>query len=304
VIKLFLIMRQRYAALFFYMLPRPMRWCLILFWAFPVLCVAQTYQALALRSADGTELKAWLINPEGLSIDQRRPVVVALHGCRGLYADKGSKDGQLSARHDGIAQLLISRGYSVLFLDSFSTRGERGICGQKLSDRKIKQSHRRDDVNGTLAWLATQDWVDANRIALLGWSHGGSAVLASTDANHLGVSARLVQPSIAIAFYPGCKAALSSDYRPTAPLLMLLGDLDDWTPAAPCLELAARVQARALVYQNSHHDFDNPVGQVRFIANLPNGVQPGKGVHAGRNPSTGPKAWQEVIDTLASIWGR
>lgn len=203
-----------------------------------------------------------------------------------------------------MAQLLLAQGYSVLFPDSFSTRSESSLCTQKIRDRKIRQVHRRDDVTGALSWLARQVWVDTGKIALLGWSHGGSTVLAATDANDAGVSTRRVQPSIAIAFYPGCTDALKSGYRPIAPLLMLLGELDDWTPAAPCVDLARRVQAKAWVFPESHHDFDNPVGGVKRWADVPNGARPGQGVHAGRNPVTGPQAWQMVAETLALSWAQ
>lgn len=270
----------------------------------PALCVAQTYQSLLLPSSDGTELRAWLVHPPGVSLDSPRPVVIALHGCAGLYATRGPRNGQLNARHEGMARLLNSNGYSVLFPDSFSARGEQSICSQKIRDRRVNQAHRRNDVNGALNWLSAQHWVDTTKIALLGWSHGGSTVLAATDANDTAVSTRLLQPSIAIAFYPGCSVALRSGYRSTAPLLMLLGELDDWTPAAPCLALASRTSAKVIVYPDSHHDFDNPVGTVRFRANVPNGANPGKGVHSGRNPVTGPEAWQEVVATLAASWGR
>lgn len=276
--------------------------CLFLACLLPAWCAAQTYQALSLPSADGTELKAWLIHPAGIAAEQARPVVLALHGCGGLYATQGSRRGQLNARHDGMAQLLRAQGYSVLFPDSFSTRGEPSICAQKIQDRKIRPTHRRDDVTGALTWLARQPWVDVRKIALLGWSHGGSAVLAATDANDTVVSTRPVQPSLAIAFYPGCRDALKSGYRPIAPLLMLLGELDDWTPAAPCVDLARRVDARAHVFPDSHHDFDNPVGSVKLRADVPNGAHPGQGVHVGRNPVTGPQAWQLVMETLSLSW--
>jgi dienelactone hydrolase len=276
--------------------------CLAFLCTWPLWCVAQIYQEQPFKSADGTDLKAWLIHPEGLAAEQQRPVVLALHGCGGLYATLGVRRGQLNARHDGMAQLLRAQGYSVMFPDSFNARGEQSICTQKMRARKIKQSHRRDDVTGALTWLGTQKWVDVNKIAVLGWSHGGSAVLAATNDNELGVSIRPVQPSMAIAFYPGCSDALRTGYQPKVPLLMLLGELDDWTPAAPCIELAKRVKAKAVVYPESHHDFDNPVGSVKLREEVPNGVHPGRGVHAGRNPVTGPQAWQMVVDTLAASW--
>jgi hypothetical protein len=35
---------------------------------------------------------------------------------------------------------------------------------------------------------------------------------------------------------------------------------------------------------------------------VPNGQHPGLGVHVGRNPVTGPQAWQDVLDLLRQRW--
>ena len=70
--------------------------------------------------------------------------------------------------------------------------------------------------------------VDAQRAGLLGWSHlAPSNVLAATNAAHPEVAASTARPAFAVAFYPGCDEELRRGYRPTAPLLMLLGDADD-----------------------------------------------------------------------------
>jgi dienelactone hydrolase len=281
-----------------------LRVCIALTCTIAASCFAQNYQELTLSSADGSMLKALLIHPQTIPEGQLRPAIVALHGCGGLYATLGPRQGQPNARHDGMARLLNQQGYSVLFPDSFSTRGQASICTQKIRDRQIRQAQRRDDVTGALTWLANQPWVDAEKMAVIGWSHGGSAVLAAVDANDPMVSARPVQPSLAIAFYPGCSEALRSHYRPIAPLHLLLAELDDWTPAAPCIELARRVNAQVELFPDSHHDFDSPVGAVKHRPEVPNGANPGKGVHAGRNPVTGPQAWQRVVDYLANAWRR
>ena len=49
-----------------------------------------------------------------------------------------------------------------------------------------------------------------------------------------------VAPALAVAFYPGCATELRSGYRPAAPLLLQVGEDDDWTPAEPCRPLAAQ----------------------------------------------------------------
>ena len=274
--------------------------CLLI--SLPIFCFAQVPEVVFIPSADGTLIKAHVLHPVGMPITQPRPIVVALHGCGGLYATVGVTQGKLNPRHSGMAQLIADTGYSIVFPDSFTPRGETSLCSQKFDLRQIKQSHRSDDVDGVLRWLASQNWADTAKIALLGWSHGGTTVLTSTDKNRQNVISREVQPSVAIAFYPGCSDALRSNYRPQVPLVMMLAELDDWTPPGPCIALAKQTGAELYVYPESHHDFDNPVGGVRIRNDVANGVIPGGGVHVGRNPQTGPQAWQQVLTTLRNKW--
>ena len=194
------------------------------------LCAASPQEASYL-SQDGTLIKAWVFLPDGAA---PRGSVVALHGCGGIYASRGERRGQLNARHQAMADMLVGQGYAAVFPDSLTPRGESELCTQKMGTRRIDQTQRRADVLGTLTWVAAQPWASAGRIALLGWSHGGSAVLAATDLSRADVRAQLLQPALAVAFYPGCSAALKSGYRPSARLVLMLGEKDDWTPPAPC----------------------------------------------------------------------
>ncbi len=270
--------------------------------SFPLLSFAQVPEVVVIPSADGTLIKAHLLHPAGMAVNQPRPVVVALHGCGGLYSTTGINLGKLNPRHSGMAQLIQANGYSIVFPDSFTARGETSLCSQKFNLRKINQSHRSDDVDGVLLWLSSQSWAEPTKIALLGWSHGGSTVLRSTDTNRQEVALRKIQPSVAIAFYPGCSDSLKYNYRPHVPLIMMLAELDDWTPPEPCIQLAKKTGADFYVYPDSYHNFDNPVGNVRLRTDVPNGVNPGKGVHVGRNTQTGPQAWAQLLTTLRTRW--
>ena len=254
-----------------------------------------------LPGADGLALKVWVFHPSQHSPDTQRPVVVALHGCGGMYATVGSRKGQLSARHQGMTDLLLAQGYSVVWPDSLTPRQETSLCEQSMASRQVRQSHRRSDVHTTLAWLGQQAWTDPQRVALLGWSHGGSAVLASSDSRQKPPQSS-VTPDIALAFYPGCSDALRRAYQATWPVHLLLAGADDWTPAAPCVALAQKAGMSFKLYPDSHHGFDNPVGQVKHLPRVPNGQNPGMGVHAGRNPVTGPQAWQDVLALLKKRW--
>jgi dienelactone hydrolase len=250
---------------------------------------------------DGLVLNVWVFHPFQPTNDTPRPVVIALHGCGGIYATTGPRKGLLSARHQGMTDLLLAQGYSVVWPDSLTPRQETSLCEQSFATRKVNQSDRRGDVHTTLSWLAQQAWTDRQRVALLGWSHGGSTVLTSSDSSQK-LPQHSVTPDIAISFYPGCYDLLRKPYLPAWPLHMLLGEYDDWTPAAPCVALGQQAGMSFTVYPESHHGFDSPAGQVQHLTRVPNGQHTGLGVHAGRNPVTGPQAWLDVQNLLKQRW--
>ena len=105
--------------------------------SFPLLSFAQVPEVVVIPSADGTLIKAHLLHPAGMAVNQPRPVVVALHGCGGLYSTTGINLGKLNPRHSGMAQLIQANGYSIVFPDSFTARGETSLCSQKFNLRKI-----------------------------------------------------------------------------------------------------------------------------------------------------------------------
>lgn len=229
--------------------------------------------------ASRSELRLlWL--PAATGPSDARPVIVALHGCGGLYTAKGTLDD----RHVDYARRWLAQGWHVLLVDSFSGRGRREICHEPAAQRTIRVTTRRDDVNAALGWLAGRSDVDARHVALMGWSHGGSTVLRTIDAPQWPLA-----PAAAIAMYPGCTDALKKrTYAPAVPLLLLVGADDDWTPPQPCAALAQRLQAtpgsapvQFVSYADSYHGFDRS-SPVRWREGIPNGAD-GSGVHAGGN---------------------
>lgn len=223
--------------------------------------------------------------------DGRRPVVVALHGCGGLYTVRG----RLDVRYLEYAERWNAAGWHVLLPDSFSARGQQSICREPGPRRSITVAMRRSDVNAALEWLAQRPDVDPQRIALVGWSNGGSTVLRTIDR-----PAWSLAPAAAVAFYPGCAASLGRhDWSAAVPLLMLVGERDDWTPPQPCTDLARRTTERRrgaaiefISYPGSYHGFDSS-GPVRWLAGIPNGVD-GTGVHAGGNADARADALQRT----------
>lgn len=224
--------------------------------------------------------------------------VALFHGCGGMYDRKGL----VSERMRDYASLLNQQGFHVLTVDSLTPRGEREICTQRVGQRKITQANRRLDALASLQWLAGRPEVDVQRIGVMGWSNGGSTVLSATNARHKDVAAFGLKPAFAVAYYPGCETDLQRGYTPTAPLLILIGEADDWTPAEACRQLAtttaattAEVGARPEIetYPGAYHGFDSSA-PLRLRQDVPNGVNPGQGVHVGGNA----EAWRRSRERM------
>jgi dienelactone hydrolase len=99
-----------------------------------------------------------------------------------------------------------------------------------------------------------------------------------------------------IAFYPGCRgAAAKPGWKPVVPLLILMGESDDWTPAAPCHVLAGRTGSAVtlVTYPGAYHDFDAPV-PVRERAGIPSSQRGDGGVHVGGDPDARADAMRRV----------
>ena len=253
-------------------------------------------------SRDGTVIRALLMRPTVSASTMAAPLtVIALHGCGGLFATSGARVGQLNARHQAMADLLLARGDNVLFPDSLTPRGETQICTQQNRHRRITQTERSADVWGATDWLQYQAFAAHSKLVLLGWSNGGSTVLAATDKQRVEVVAAPQRFALAVAFYPGCEQALKTHYQASIPLVLMLGELDDWTPAAPCITLGEQVGAEVHVFADSYHEFDTPVGQVHLRADVPNGTHPGQGVHLGRNPLARQQAYERLQALLSQV---
>ena len=251
------------------------------------------------RDASGTTiaLQGVLLLPRKPMPAGGFPAVIAMHGCGGMYSTRVGHERELAERMALRADLLLRDGYAVLFPDSFRARGRPEVCTIKHGERTITTAKRRLDALGALTYLAARPDVARDRVALVGWSHGGSAVLQAINTRDNAVAGyfdrRGAPPFFraAVAFYPGCATPLKAGdrYRPGAPTRIHIGLLDDWTPAAACAELGEAMAARdedllVTTYSGSYHAFDSPTGKVVHRADVPNGVHPGQGVHVGPNP--------------------
>jgi len=166
------------------------------------------------------------------------PAVVVLHGCSGI-----------SSHSAKIADRLGSWGYVALTVDSLGSRDITSGCGGRSLDEAF-------DAYAALHYLSQLDFVDSARVAVLGQSMGGSAVLYAVDRD-LGAQYFEERFRAAIAYYPNCVPEASM----TAPTLVLIGEADEWNQAEQCREMVKHARADGAtialtVYPGVHHAFD------------------------------------------------
>jgi dienelactone hydrolase len=210
--------------------------------------------------AAATPLDAYLFRPAATG---PAPAVVFLHGCGGLISTISHK---IMSREVDWAGRLTQAGYVVLMVDSFTSRGSGEMCSRS-GFKSWLYMRRPADAYGALAWLQRQPFVAHDRIAVIGWSNGGGAVLFAVDNHRPGRPPGFAGPDFraAVAFYPGSCSndRLGAAWTTAIPLLILIGDKDVWTPAVPCRELADGAAARGApvslhLYPGAYHDFDWP----------------------------------------------
>jgi dienelactone hydrolase len=234
-------------------------------WALATASAAQ--EAVNFASLDGhTNLIAHLSRPAG---DAPRPAVVLMHGCSGLL----DKNGRILGLYRAWARALAVQGYVTLTVDSTTSRGFGQTCSVG-PDMITMWRDRPKDAYAALQYLQAQPFVQADRIALLGWSQGGGVALLTINAKSIGRPGGLAHDfKAAVSFYPGaCSETYQSkpytevepgSWTTQVPLLVLIGEADVWTPFKPCDAFIAGARTRGnpvelKSYPGAVHAFDAP----------------------------------------------
>lgn len=259
------------------------------------------------RDANGTRVTIDALYYRPPAATGKVPLIVALHGCGGMYSEAPSRRNQLSLRGIAWTEQFLAEGYAVLWPDSFNPRGKRSVCLIKRGEPTIPPVTRRLDALGALAYGAAQPDVDRARTAIVGWSHGGSTTLAASNGKDPTIEAFYAAQGAplpfkaAVAFYPGCVVSLreGASWLPAMPLRIDVGELDDWTPPGACVRLGGSARARGAtmdvtVYPGAYHGFDGPSGKVILWKEVTTGAKPTEGVHVGPDPAARAAATESV----------
>jgi len=120
------------------------------------------------KSFDGLEIPSILYRPKGASATNRVPALVWVHGGPG---------GQSRTGYSAAIQHLVNHGYAVLAANNRGSSGY-GKTFFHMDDKRHGEVDLDDIVHGK-KYLASLDWVDGERIGIIGGSYGGYMVGAA-----------------------------------------------------------------------------------------------------------------------------
>jgi dienelactone hydrolase len=243
--------------------------------------------------APNLTLHAQLYKPDG---DGPFSTVIALHGCGGL----GGHAEAVLPRYRDWAEQLLKAGYAVLLPDSYSSR-ELGPQCRVRERRVLARRERVADIVAARRWLAQQSWVAADRVSLIGWANGASALLWAVRPQ----SARNDGPDFrsAIAFYPDCRISVGLGWSARVPTLLLIGAKDDVSSPSACRQMIEGARGRSAltrieVYPGAPHEFDRANLPLHAIGANADAALPERG-HIGTDADARTDSQKRVAEWLA-----
>ncbi len=242
-------------------------------------------------------IKALLFKPEGKG---PFPAIVGLHGCGGLWRGEGN----LNAREREWAKHFVELGFVVLFPDSFTSRGyPKGICHEAGAANEMHQVERPQDAYAALQWLQRQTYIQPEKIILMGWSNGGSTLLATLDENQKARPKDLKYDfHYGLAFYPGCfQTTKNPIWKNIIPISIFHGEKDDWCLARYCQKLSNQHGLDLHLYADAYHDFDAPNMPLKKVKDLPRAPGASKGATVGTNEKARQEAFSDVSKILQGL---
>lgn len=197
------------------------------------------------------------------------PAVILMHGCGGMVRDRAPQNWRRAFREMGVATMIV---------ESFSPRAwPANICTKEPEISWQGQNDRTAEAFGAARVLRSLPFIRKDGIVLMGFSHGAGTVLfaAHRDDGYWssrGYGHQIERFDALIANYPWCggeKHAFRTQQRPVeTPLLILIGDSDNYTPTEFCVAYEAvrgpisNGNVSLKVYPNTLHSFDSGLPQT------------------------------------------
>jgi len=206
-----------------------------------------------LENQEVQEVFGTLTLPKNYNLDEKYPLIIGVAGSLNW-----------GTHHLEYLEMYHEMGFATFQLQSFDSRDIQSTVGSQVevtTAMVILDSYR------ALEALSTHPNIDTDRSGITGWSLGGGVSLYSAWLPLIeAINNREFMFAAHLPVYPGCMAYPYPNENmqfSTAPIHILIGELDNWVPAAACTELIDKIHASGLphniditIYENAHHSFD------------------------------------------------
>ncbi|MBS7698823.1 MULTISPECIES: dienelactone hydrolase family protein [unclassified Chelatococcus] len=185
------------------------------------------------------------------------PAMIIMHGSGGI----------LPGRENEWAARLNEMGVATFVVDSF---GPRGFTSTGDDQSRLPLAASVTDALTALKLLSSHPGIARDRIGIVGYSKGGQIALYTTlEPFRRAVIDDDLRFALHIAFYSSCSIPYKSEEVSAAPVFLLLGGDDDYTPAAHCGRYVDFLRSKGapvemFVFTGAHHGFDLPT-PVRYL---------------------------------------
>ena len=184
---------------------------------------------------------------DSLNSDKKYPLIIGVAGSMGWRK-----------HHLDYLKMYQEQGYATFQLNSFKSRGITSTVG---SQDEVTIAAVILDAYRALEKLSKHPKINKDKVAITGWSLGGGVALFSgwmplkkAITDELSFAAHL-------AFYPPCFINPENLSFTKAPIHILIGESDNWTPAKPCINLVEKLSDKTNIsittYPEAHHGFDS-----------------------------------------------
>ena len=184
---------------------------------------------------------------DSLNSDKKYPLIIGVAGSMGWRK-----------HHLDYLKMYQEQGYATFQLNSFKSRGITSTVG---SQDEVTIAAVILDAYKALEKLSKHPKINEDKVAITGWSLGGGVTLFAGWLPLKEAITNQVSFAAHLAFYPPCFINPENLSFTKAPIHILIGEADNWTPAKPCIDLVEKLSDKTNIsittYPDAHHGFDS-----------------------------------------------
>jgi len=190
---------------------------------------------------------------DSIDNEKKYPLIIGVAGSLGW-----------GEHHYKYLEMYQEMGIATFELNSFKSRSITSTVG---TQNEITMAAMILDAYRAFEVLAEHPKIDKNKVSITGWSLGGGVTLFSAWLPLKEAINKELSFASHLAFYPPCFINPDNTEFSQSPIHILIGELDNWTPSAPCTDLVNKLNSKTnislTIYKDSYHSFDRDAPVIR-----------------------------------------